>query len=64
MVITDAAGNELVTGDGPEGNIGCPVSEAERAHFIDIIKRSRVRITDEELKTLTAELAEFASTIR
>ena len=64
MVITDAEGAELVNADGPGGNIGCPVSEAERTHFIHMVKTSRMRITDEELATLTEELAAFAKTIR
>lgn len=64
MVITDAAGKELAASDGPGGNIGCPVSDAERAHFIEMVKTSRTRITDEELKTLADELAAFAKTIQ
>ncbi len=64
MVITDSTGKELITGDGPGGNIGCPVSDAERAHFIEMVKASRTRITDAELQTLTEELAAFAKTIR
>ena len=63
-VITDAKGAELVASDGPGGNIGCPVTEAERAHFMDMVRRTRVRITDEQLVTLEAELAAFAKSIR
>lgn len=62
-VILDGSGDAVVTSDGPEGNIGCPVSEAERAHFIDMVRRSRSRITDEELATLETELAAFAKSI-
>ncbi|MFT5734420.1 MAG: hypothetical protein ACJAZN_001531 [Planctomycetota bacterium] len=64
IVVTDADGVELITGDGPNGNIGCPVTEAERAHFIEMVKVSSERITEAELKTLTDELAAFAATIR
>lgn len=63
-VITDAEGAELVTSDGPGGNIGCPVSAEERAHFIDMVRRTRVRITDDELAVLESELAAFAKSIR
>ncbi len=62
-MIVDADGKQLVTSDGPEGNIGCPVSAAERGHFIDMVKRTRTRITDEELATLEKELAAFGEEI-
>lgn len=64
MVITDSSGEELVTADGPGGNIGCPATEAEQAHLIEMVRTSRTRITDVELGTLAAELAAFAKSIR
>ncbi len=62
-VITDAEGAELVASDAPGGNIGCPVTEDERAYFIEMVKASRQRITDDELETLSSELAAFAKSI-
>ncbi len=53
----------MINSDGPGGNIGCPVSEDERAHFIEMIRASRQRITDEELDVLAKELAAFAKEI-
>ena len=62
-VILDANGKALINSDGPAGNVGCPVSDAERAHFIEMIRASRQRITDEELDVLAKELAAFAKEI-
>ncbi len=61
IVITDAAGNGLITGDAPEsGNIGCPVTEPERAWFIEMLRQTRKRMTDEQLATVEAGLAAYA----
>lgn len=59
-VILDSEGKALINSEGPGGNIGCPVSEAERGHFIEMIRASRQRITDEELTVLERELAAYA----
>ena len=38
MVITDASGTELITSDDPKnGNAGCPVTESERAWFMEML---------------------------
>lgn len=51
VVILDAAGQPLVTSDGPEGNIGYPAADepAGIAHFMKMLRETRVRITEEEL---------------
>ncbi|MEM9381625.1 MAG: hypothetical protein AAGB93_16840 [Planctomycetota bacterium] len=60
MVITDAAGVELVTSDGPGGNCGCPVTPDERAWFVEMIRRSAPEVTLAEIGTIEAELAAYA----
>ena len=60
MVITDAAGQELVASDGPEGNIGCPMTEAERAWFGEMIRKTEQHMSKLELGTLEHELEVFA----
>jgi hypothetical protein len=62
-VILAANGKALANSDAPEGNIGCPVSEAEAAHFFDMLGSTRQRLTDEELDVLRAEHAAFAKPI-
>ena len=60
IVILDAEGKALVTSDGPNGNIGYPVEETEINHFVDMLRQTRQRISDEELSQLDAELETFA----
>ncbi len=60
MVITDEHGKELVAADGPEGNVGCPVTEAERAWFMTMIRRTTRSMTEKQIKTIEAELADNA----
>lgn len=40
ITILDGDGAELVTSDGPNGNIGCPISEEECAFFVSMIKQT------------------------
>jgi hypothetical protein len=60
MVITDEFGNELVNADGPEGNVGCPVTEAETAWFMTMIRRTARSLTAEQIATIEAELLDNA----
>ncbi|MEZ5979296.1 MAG: hypothetical protein R3F34_13885 [Planctomycetota bacterium] len=59
-LVTDADGKALVSSDGPDGNIGCPMTPAERAWFVEMLRRTRTRLTDDELGRLEAALAAFA----
>ena len=60
MVITDAAGAELVTSDGPGGNVGCPVTPEEREWFVEMIRKTAQGATAEEIATIESELAAYA----
>ncbi len=50
----------LATADGPEGNVGCPMTQVERAHFMECIRTTRKAITDNELAVIAAELHQYA----
>ncbi|MGE4618251.1 MAG: hypothetical protein AAEJ04_00420 [Planctomycetota bacterium] len=63
IVILDGDAKKLITGDGPEGNIGCPVSEGERAHFIKMIQATRKKLTDSQVAQITTHLQAFADKI-
>jgi len=63
-VVLDGSGKELVTSDGPGGNIGCPVTEEEAAWLLEMIGRTRKRLSDADLKVLSAEHTAFAKPIR
>lgn len=50
----------LATADGPQGNVGCPMSKAERSHFIGMLKSANLSFTEEELQLLADELHAYA----
>jgi thiol-disulfide isomerase/thioredoxin len=57
FVFLDGKGKEIITSDGPKGNIGFPAQDYEIDHFVVMLKKARRRITDREIddlrKTLT-----------
>lgn len=63
MVITDSAGKELVTSDGPGGNVGCPVTPDERKWFVEMVRRSAPGVTEKELAVLADQLAAYAKSM-
>ncbi len=63
-VILDDTGRALIDSDGPEGNIGCPVSPEEAEHFFAMLEKTRQRLTDDELARLRKEHDAFAEPIR
>jgi hypothetical protein len=46
----------LATADGPEGNVGCPMTPEERAHFLHTIETSSLSLTKEEIDVIREEL--------
>jgi hypothetical protein len=62
-VILDAKGEQLVTSDGPDGNIGCPVSPEEAEVFFAMLEKTRKRLTDQDLAVLREEHEAFAKPI-
>ncbi|MDP6539300.1 MAG: hypothetical protein QF903_09705 [Planctomycetota bacterium] len=50
----------LATADGPDGNVGCPMTAGERAHFVGVLDTTRRRLTDVQLARLDAALLAYA----
>src|SRR5262245_47704463 len=57
MAILDAQSAKLATSDDAQGqNIGCPYKDEEIAHFLAMLKASRVALTDADHEALRASL--------
>ena len=63
MVILDDKGKRLTTSDGPQGNAGYPAEPEEIAHFMEMLKATKQRITAEELQAVEATLKKNAEQI-
>ena len=63
MTILDADGNELITSDGPDGNIGCPASEDERAHFVTTMRKTIQHAPPERIDEIAEALERFSKTL-
>ncbi len=64
FAIFSADGTRQVTSVGPDGNVGCPVTEPEAAWFFEMLARTRKQLTDEDLAVLRREHDAFATPIR
>ena len=64
ITILDAAGTELVTSDGPDGNIGCPVSDDECAYFVSMIEETIQHAPEGRIAEIAKSLDAFAATKR
>ena len=60
MVVLDAEGKEVVTSDGPKGNVGCPAQPDEIAWFRTMLERSKKRLTAAELDSIQQANEGFA----
>ncbi len=63
IAILDSEGEVLATADGPGGNIGCPVTVEERAHFASILKSTGEKLSPDELAKIGKSLDVFAEEI-
>jgi len=57
MVITDSAGANIADSNASKGNIGFPSAADEIAHFMAMLRSTRVNITDDDLATIERSLA-------
>ena len=64
FTILDADGNELVNSTGPEGNCGCPVTKAEIAHFMNMIKQTTEAPSKDSLATIKKSLEDYTANWR
>ena len=62
MAILDGDGQQLVTSDGPKGNVGCPYEPAEIAWFRTMLERTRSKLTDGDLDALQKANEAFVET--
>jgi hypothetical protein len=62
-VILDAEGNELVSSDGPKGNIGAPATPLEVSWFLIMVERTRQHMTEDQFKRVCIELNEYGAKI-
>ncbi len=51
----------LATADGPNGNVGCPMAQEERAHFLACLSAARRNLNDEELLTIAERQRAFSA---
>ena len=64
ITILDADATELVTSDGPNGNIGCPITEQECAYFIGMIEKTIQHAPESQVAEIAKALDEYAKTRR
>jgi hypothetical protein len=64
ITILDGDGTELITSDGPNGNIGCPITEQERAFFITMIEKTVQHAPAGRLTEIATALEEHANSRR
>ncbi len=55
-MIVDGEGKDIADSNGPGGNIGCPNTDEEIAVFIEIVKKVRLALTDDDLAALRKSL--------
>ncbi len=54
--IVEPDGTVLATADGPGGNVGCPVTKEEVAHFLDTLRQTRRHATEADHGKIAAAL--------
>jgi|TARA_B110000495_G_C22584932_1_gene351047 hypothetical protein len=60
ITILNADGQEIVTSDGPQGNIGCPITKGECGYFITMIEKSSQHASTEQVTDIAKALDEYA----
>ena len=64
MTILDADGAELTNSDSPRGNIGSPVTEKERAYFIQMLEKTVQRASSHDVNSIASALSDYAATLQ
>ncbi|RJP41211.1 MAG: DUF255 domain-containing protein [Phycisphaerales bacterium] len=60
IAILDANGARLADGNGAKGNIGFPVEDFEIEHFIQIVRKTAPKLTEEQIAVLRGGLGKPA----
>jgi hypothetical protein len=61
ITILDSAGDEIINSDGPQGNIGCPITEKECGYFMTMIEQSKQRLTKQQTTDLATALDAYVA---
>jgi thiol:disulfide interchange protein len=61
IVILDAEGREMISSDGPKGNIGYPATAEEIDYFVSMITKTTKRTSDEKIAAITEALREYSA---
>jgi hypothetical protein len=61
MVILDADGLELISSDGPNGNIGYPSRPEEISHFVNMIEKTSKRMSAQQIGAVKKALEDNAA---
>jgi len=61
MVILDADDHELISSDGPNGNIGYPSRPEEIGYFLTMIERTKRRMSAQQIDSVKQALEENAA---
>ena len=59
MVILDADGKELISSDGPRGNCGYPLQPHEINHFLQMLRSTSTRMSEEHFTEIKQSLDEY-----
>jgi hypothetical protein len=50
----------LATADAKDGNVGCPMTPPERAHFIGTLRQTSRNMTEADIEAISDALHEYA----
>jgi thiol-disulfide isomerase/thioredoxin len=64
FVMVDAEGNSLGTSFGPKGNVGYPVESFEIAHFVQMLTKTKKRLTDDDIRKMETTLTGIAKELK
>jgi thiol-disulfide isomerase/thioredoxin len=64
IVLLDGDGKQLAVGHTENGNVGCPATEEEIAHFVAMLGKARVHLTDADVAALRDSLLKHTESVR
>jgi hypothetical protein len=64
MVILDADGRELISSDGPNGNIGYPSRPEAIDYFLTMIEKTKKRMSAQRIGAVKQALEDNAAKLR
>lgn len=64
MALVDSKGGSLITSFGPKGNVGYPLEPFEIAHFVDMLKKTKTHMTDDDLRKVEQTLQKVAEDLK